>query len=182
VLSYVNFWLAASMGLLIATDKAVHFLPGFVLSNVFAHAHLAALGWATMMVVGVGYRLLPMIFPSKIPSGSNASAILLETGIVGLFTTLLLRSAWTIAFGVTIVAGPLVDAAPADARGAIRPWRTTTPIDSWQRTAGRGSGGSRDGRRARGSCRSCGRAEHAPTSSLETTEQFPQLPQASSSR
>ena len=50
----MNFWFAASMGVLIAYDKVAHFLPGLVLSNVFAHAHLAALGWATMMVVGVG--------------------------------------------------------------------------------------------------------------------------------
>jgi hypothetical protein len=28
-------------------------MPGLVLANVFADAHLAALGWATMMVVGV---------------------------------------------------------------------------------------------------------------------------------
>ena len=56
VLACVNFWMAASMGLLLAFDKFVHFLPGFVLSNVFAHAHLAALGWATMMVMGIGYR------------------------------------------------------------------------------------------------------------------------------
>jgi cbb3-type cytochrome oxidase subunit 1 len=107
ILSCVNFWLAASMGLFIAIDKVVHVLPGFVLSNVFAHAHLAALGWATMMVVGVGYRLLPMTFPSKIPSGRSlwASALLLETGVLGLFTTLLFRSTWTIVFGVLIVAG-----------------------------------------------------------------------------
>jgi hypothetical protein len=107
VFACVNFWIAASMGLLIALDKVAHFLPGFVLSNVFAHAHLAAVGWATMMVVGVGYRLLPMTFPSKILSGRWiwVSAALFETGVLGLFTTLLLRSAWTIVFGITIVAG-----------------------------------------------------------------------------
>jgi hypothetical protein len=112
-LACINVWVAASMGLLIAFDKAGHFLPGFVLSNVFAHAHLAALGWATMMVVGVGYRLLPMTIPSKMPSGGSlcASAILLETGVLGLFTTLLIRSAWTIAFGLATVAGLLVFAA-----------------------------------------------------------------------
>lgn len=107
VLACVNFWLAASMGLLIAFDKIEHFLPGFILSHVFAHAHLAALGWATMMVVGIGYRLLPMTFPSKMPSGRSmyASAILLEIGVVGLFVALLLRSAWALAFGIVIVAG-----------------------------------------------------------------------------
>jgi hypothetical protein len=107
ILSCVNFWLAGAMGLLIAIDKVWHFLPGFALSNVFAHAHLAALGWATMIVVGVGYRLLPMVFPSKIPSGRwlYASAVLIEIGVLGLFTTLLLRSALTILFGIMIVAG-----------------------------------------------------------------------------
>jgi hypothetical protein len=113
VLACVNFWLAASMGLLLAIDKVVHVLPGFVLSNVFGHAHLAALGWATMMVVGVAYRLLPMTFPSKMPIGRAmyASAVLLEIGVLGLFTTLLLRSAWALVFALAIVAGLLVFAA-----------------------------------------------------------------------
>jgi hypothetical protein len=107
ILACANLWLAACVGLLIAIDKVTHFLPGFVLSNVFAHAHLAALGWATMMVAGVGYRLLPMTCPSKIPSGRSVwiSAVLLEIGVLGLFATLLFRSAWTIVFGLTIVAG-----------------------------------------------------------------------------
>src|SRR5262249_19155835 len=76
-----NIWIAASTGLLIAWDKTEHFLPGFVLANVFAHAHLAALGWATMMVIGVGSRLVPMTLPSKMPDRRmmEAAAILLET-------------------------------------------------------------------------------------------------------
>jgi hypothetical protein len=110
VLACINIWIAAGMGLLIAIDKVLHFLPGYVLSNVFAHAHLAAIGWATMMVVGVGYRLLPMTFPSKMPPERSmyASAILLETGVLGLFVTLLIRSDWAVAFGIIIAAGLLV--------------------------------------------------------------------------
>jgi hypothetical protein len=107
VLACVNLWLAASMGLLLAWNKASPFLPGYVLSNVFAHAHLAAIGWAAMMVAGVGYRLLPMTFPSKMPSGRSiyASAILLEAGVLGLFVTLLVRSAWRSVFGGLVLAG-----------------------------------------------------------------------------
>ncbi len=107
VLACVNFWIAASMGLLVAIDKVVHFLPGFVLANVFAHAHAAAIGWATMMVVGVGYRLLPMTFPSKMPGGRSiyASAILLEVGVLGLFAALLLRSGSAPVFAASILAG-----------------------------------------------------------------------------
>ncbi|PWT83543.1 MAG: hypothetical protein C5B57_06675 [Blastocatellia bacterium] len=108
-LACANLWLAASMGLAIAIDKVAHFLPGYILSNVFAHAHLAALGWATMMVMGVGYRLLPMTFPSKMPGGRTIylSAILLETGVLGLFVSLLLRSAWAFAFGIISAGGLL---------------------------------------------------------------------------
>jgi hypothetical protein len=95
------------MGLLLGFDKTHHFLPGYVLSNVYAHAHLAALGWATMMVVGVGYRMLPMALPSRMPAGRStfASAVLLEAGVLGLFASLLAGSAWTPWFGGCVVAG-----------------------------------------------------------------------------
>src|SRR6266496_112949 len=97
----VNFVVAASMGILLGFDKVLHFLPGFVLANVFAHAHLAALGWATMITIGVAYRLLPMILPAAMPSGPRLwlSAVLLQTGVTGLFITLLARGpfAWIFA-------------------------------------------------------------------------------------
>ena len=107
VFACLNIAIAASMGILLGFDKAYHFLPGFVLSNVFAHAHLAAIGWATMMVVGVAYRLLPMTLPSRMPAGRSmfASAILLEAGVLGLFASLLFQSAWAIVFGSLIIAG-----------------------------------------------------------------------------
>ena len=110
VLACVNLWLAASMGLLLAFDKFLHFLPGFVLSNVFAHAHLAALGWAAMMVMGIAYRMLPMFLPSKLPSGPTlfASAAALEAGVLGLFVTLLMRSRLAAGFGALIVAAMIL--------------------------------------------------------------------------
>jgi hypothetical protein len=60
-----------------------------------------------MMVVGVGYRLLPMTFPSKMPPAASpyASAILLEVGVLGLFATLLIQSPWALLFGTAIAAG-----------------------------------------------------------------------------
>ena len=42
MLAFLNIVGAATVGVLIGFDKVYHFLPGFVLSNVFAHAHLAA--------------------------------------------------------------------------------------------------------------------------------------------
>jgi hypothetical protein len=106
-LSCLNLAIAATMGVLLAFDKVHHFLGGFVLTNVFAHAHMAAIGWATMMVVGIAYRLLPMVLPAKPPTGRSvyASAILMETGVLGLFVSLLARSRWTPLFGGLILAG-----------------------------------------------------------------------------
>lgn len=106
-LACLNLAMAATMGVLLGFDKVLHFLPGFVLNNVLAHAHLAAVGWATMMVVGVGYRLLPMVLPSRPPTGATLyiSAALLETGVLGLFAALLLQSAWSRLFGAIILAG-----------------------------------------------------------------------------
>ncbi|MCB1032528.1 MAG: hypothetical protein KDD47_01690 [Acidobacteria bacterium] len=92
VFAFLNLMLAGAMGLLIGIDKVEHFLPGHIHARVFAHAHLAAVGWATLMVVAVGYRLLPMLLPSALPQGPSIllGAVLLESGVLGLFVTLLL--------------------------------------------------------------------------------------------
>jgi hypothetical protein len=107
VLAFANIAAAGTLGILIGFDKVYHFLPGFVLTNVFAHAHLAAIGWASMMVVGVAYRLLPMVLPAQMPSGPRLwmSAVLLEAGVVGLFVDLLRqgRAGWI--FALLIAAG-----------------------------------------------------------------------------
>jgi hypothetical protein len=107
VLAFVNVLGAATMGVLIGFDKVYHFLPGFVLANVFAHAHLAAVGWASMMVVGVAYRLLPMILPAEMPKGPRLwlSAVALQAGISGLFATLLFRSWLAWPFALAVIAG-----------------------------------------------------------------------------
>ena len=107
VLAFVNIAAAAVMGILLGINKVHPFLPGYVLNNVFAHAHLAAVGWAGMMVVGVAYRLLPMVLPSQMPVRwwLWTTAVLLECGALGLFTALLLRPAVAGFFAVTIVAG-----------------------------------------------------------------------------
>jgi len=107
MLAFLNVGGAATVGVLIGFDKVHHFLPGFVLSNVFAHAHLAAIGWASMMVVGIAYRLLPMMLPAAMPKGATIwiSAVLLEAGTCGLFVTLLVRSPLVWVCALTVNAG-----------------------------------------------------------------------------
>ncbi|HET6196100.1 MAG TPA: hypothetical protein VFE12_10110, partial [Acetobacteraceae bacterium] len=96
-----------TLGTLIGFDKVYHFLPGFVLANVFAHAHLAAIGWASMMVVGVAYRLLPMVLPAAMPHGPTLwiSAVLLELGVSGLFVTLLRQGRLAWIFALMVIGG-----------------------------------------------------------------------------
>jgi hypothetical protein len=47
VLAFANIASAAGMGVLLAFDKVYYFLPGYILANVIAHAHLAAIGWVS---------------------------------------------------------------------------------------------------------------------------------------
>lgn len=106
-LAFLNIVGAAALGTLIGVDKVHHILPGFVLWNVFAHAHLAAIGWASMMVVGVAYRLMPMILPAQMPVGRPlwATAALMEAGVIGLFVCILRRSRFEWLFAAMVIAG-----------------------------------------------------------------------------
>jgi hypothetical protein len=46
-LACVNFVVAGFLGLLIGADRDIDVVPGSPVANVYAHAHLAGLGWAT---------------------------------------------------------------------------------------------------------------------------------------
>lgn len=109
VLAFANVLAAATLGVLVGINKTTPVLGGYVLSNVHAHAHMAALGWAAMMVMGAGYRLLPMLLPAAMPQGRAlwASALLLEAGTLGLFVSFLLGSRGTGPFAVVAAAGLL---------------------------------------------------------------------------
>jgi hypothetical protein len=106
VFAFLNLLAAATLGLLLGLNKVEPVLGGYVLSNVFAHAHLAALGWATMMVMGAGYRLLPMLLPAAMPEGRPVwgTAVLLEIGAFGLFVSFLSRSRTVALFAVVTAA------------------------------------------------------------------------------
>jgi hypothetical protein len=59
-----------------------------------------------MMVVGLGYRLIPMFLPAAMPRGARlaVSALLLEAGLLVIAWTLLSGSAW-LAVGAVLIAG-----------------------------------------------------------------------------
>jgi hypothetical protein len=89
--------LTVTAGLLIAAAKSghadfmFHFSP---IAAMHAHAHLGALGFFTMLVVGISYKLIPMFTLSEIQNHRRAlaSVILLNVGIAGAFVSILLQS------------------------------------------------------------------------------------------
>jgi len=74
-LAFLNAIAAAGLGLVLAVNKLSPFLPVRQLDAVHAHAHLAALGFGAMMVVGAGFRMLPMILPAAMPQGMSDDVI-----------------------------------------------------------------------------------------------------------
>jgi hypothetical protein len=106
-LAFANVLGAAALGILVALDRSRGFLGLSPLSVTFAHAHIAAVGWATMMVVGLAYRLIPMMLPAAMPTGPRLalSAVLIEAGLTLLVVTLLADAAWTAVAAVLILAG-----------------------------------------------------------------------------
>jgi hypothetical protein len=106
-LAFGNVLLAGLLGMLIGIDKDKHLLGGFVLDHVAAHAHLAALGWATFMVIGAGYRLLPMFLPAAAPRGRALvlEALVTEIGLLGTVTGIYLGARWTALPGAVFVLG-----------------------------------------------------------------------------
>jgi hypothetical protein len=107
VLALANFLAAAVLGMLIGFDRSSGTFGLSPLSSAWAHAHLAAIGWVMLMVIGMAYRLIPMMLPAAIPTGRRLylSAVLIEIGLAILFTALLTGSPWLLAGSVLIVAG-----------------------------------------------------------------------------
>lgn len=76
------------------------------ISAMHAHAHLGGVGFFTMLIVGVSYKLIPMFTLSEIQNRHRAalSIALLNLGLAGAFVTILFRSPWKLAFTLVIVA------------------------------------------------------------------------------
>jgi hypothetical protein len=91
----------------VGINKHDPFLPFSQLDAVHAHLHLGAIGFATLMVVGAGYRILPMAIPSAMPRGALAlaSGVVVEVGTLGLAAALPLAKALVPWFALLTLAG-----------------------------------------------------------------------------
>jgi hypothetical protein len=102
----VHFLLAAVLGTLLGFNKVYNILEGEFFPNIFAHAHLAALGWVTVMIIGFEHRLLPTSKPDS-SAGRSWPAIRfwsLEIGTLGLVAGLLTTASWMPVFAALVAA------------------------------------------------------------------------------
>jgi hypothetical protein len=106
-LAFANIMLASLFGMVIGLNRIHGWFAWSPMSAAFAHAHLATVGWAVMMVIGLSYRLVPMIVPAQMPNRSSlaASAVLLEAGTIALAIALVTGSRWTPLAAAIIIAG-----------------------------------------------------------------------------
>ena len=80
------------------------------ISAMHAHAHLGGIGFFTMLIVGVSYKLIPMFTLSEVQSQRRAglSVALLNIGLAGSFVTILLRSPWKLAFSLVTISALVI--------------------------------------------------------------------------
>lgn len=98
--------LAASLGFTLAFDKNYDFMRGDVLTNLASHVHFAAVGWVTMAICAVSYRMLPAFLLPLAPLSPRASwqIFALTIAVLGLGFTLLLRLPGATFWSLMIVA------------------------------------------------------------------------------
>lgn len=91
LLAILYLLVAAILGLLLALDKTYGFLHGSVLTNLAAHAHLAAVGWVSLTICAVSYRMIPaFLLPEvELPRAAIWQLYGLAIGVAGLGAALL---------------------------------------------------------------------------------------------
>jgi hypothetical protein len=106
-LAVLNLYFAGGLGVMLGINKHDPVLPFSQLDGVHAHLHLAAIGFATLMAVGVGYRMLPMALPAAMPRGvvALASGLTIEVGTLGIVAALLAAKLLLAPFALLTLAG-----------------------------------------------------------------------------
>lgn len=108
-LSICLFVVAASIGLILGIDKTYNFLGGDVITNISGHVHFAALGWVTLTICAVSYRMIPAFLLPKIqlPKAAIWQLWTLAAGVIALGATLLIGAPGTTLWSIVIAASLL---------------------------------------------------------------------------
>ena len=135
VAALASLGLVVTAGFVLALNLILGFLPLSQLAFVEAHAHLAALGWLGMLVIGVSYKLTPM-FALSHPFDEwrlgKPIFILLAIAVAGLFISLLLRLGTPALLGCALAAASAAGLYAWDYATMLRV-RRRRPIDLTQR-------------------------------------------------
>jgi hypothetical protein len=109
-LSVGFLFVAASIAFVLSLDKTYNFLGGDVLTNLASHVHFAAIGWVTLTICAVSYRMLPAFLLPKLhlPRSAMWQLWALAAATIALGVTLLLRLPgavfWSVAIAIALVA------------------------------------------------------------------------------
>lgn len=108
--AYINILFAGMLGFVLGLNKVRPLAALPALAGVVAHAHLAAVGWALMMVMGAGYRLLPMFLPSAMPRGGwlSVTAAVTQLGLMGFVLSALARGEASVVWAALMASGILL--------------------------------------------------------------------------
>jgi len=101
---------AAAIGLILGLDKTYNFLGGSVLTNLAGHVDFAALGWVTLTICAVSYRMLPAVLLAEMkpPPAAIWQLYSMATGILGLGMRLMFALPgvmfWSVAIAASLLA------------------------------------------------------------------------------
>ncbi len=114
LMAIVFLFCAGSWGSALAFDKGRNLIPGTLIRNLSAHAHLAALGWVTLTICAVSYRFTAVMVTGDEPVSRSAIVQLfaLAAATVALFVALMAGvgniAVWAVAVAVTMAAYALI--------------------------------------------------------------------------
>jgi hypothetical protein len=108
-LAFLNILIAGVVGMVMAIDRQWHIWPVPPMAQTWAHAHLAVIGWGVMLVMGLSYRLIPMMIPAAMPTRSSLahSAWWLEASVLLIAFAELSGATWLLTLAAIAVAGGL---------------------------------------------------------------------------
>lgn len=106
-LAFLNFGAASTIGILLGLDRTYGWSSISPIAVAYAHANLAAIGFAILLTMGVAYRLMPMMLPAAMPQGTRPwmSAVFLEAGLLVLVPALVFRPSLAPLGAMLIVGG-----------------------------------------------------------------------------
>jgi hypothetical protein len=105
VAALIYFLGTAILGMLYAIDKVHPFLGGNVLANIAGHAHLGLVGWITLTICAVSYRMVAAFLLPEVllPTAARRQIVLLTCLTPLLLVTLLLRSPLSVVVALLVV-------------------------------------------------------------------------------